>query len=308
MKYTLIIPVYNVEKYLDRCLNSIINQSYKDLEIILINDGSTDNSLDICYKYATNDPRIKVFNQENQGVACARNIGLENATGDYLMFIDSDDYIERDAVEIINKCLTSNNYDLLIFNYKILNSSTGKIEEIKYNILDKYPLEYIIQKESLMVRGYLWNKIFKRECITKKFNKKHIYMEDLCFVEENLNNFKKFQIIYDSPYYIYNINENSVMNAPEYSEKRISALYSAIYIINITSEEYSCFQKLNLMKNYCRLRYNNPKFKDKYISDFVKKYLKDIFNNKNMSYKDKIKAYIWVKMPIIYNLKRKIMG
>ena len=99
MMISIIVPVYNSEKYIDRCLDSILNQTYKDLEIVLVNDGSNDQSLKILENYALRDTRIKVVNQENKGVAAARNTGLDNATGDYILYVDSDDWIENNMVE-----------------------------------------------------------------------------------------------------------------------------------------------------------------------------------------------------------------
>ena len=93
-KFSIIIPVYNVEKYLVECLESIVNQSFKDFEVICVNDGSTDNSLEILQKYAENDERFKVLNQENQGQGIARNNALNIANGEYILFVDPDDFIE----------------------------------------------------------------------------------------------------------------------------------------------------------------------------------------------------------------------
>lgn len=95
---SVIIPVYNVEKYLRRCLNSVIDQEYKNIEIILVNDGSTDNSLEMAISYKEKDKRIKVFSQENQGLSAARNTGLDKSQGEYIIFIDSDDYVSKDYV------------------------------------------------------------------------------------------------------------------------------------------------------------------------------------------------------------------
>ena len=96
---SVIIPIYNMEKYLDRCINSITEQSYKNIEILLINDGSTDNSLKICKKFQKEDERIKFFSMNHQGVSIARNLGIEKAKGKYIMFIDSDDWIEKDTIK-----------------------------------------------------------------------------------------------------------------------------------------------------------------------------------------------------------------
>ena len=114
-KISIIIPVYNVELYLEECLNSIINQPLKEIEIICINDGSTDNSLNILNKYAKKDKRIKIVNQENKGVSYARNAGLEKAIGEYVMFIDSDDYIQPNTLHTLYSKIKMQNADLLVF-------------------------------------------------------------------------------------------------------------------------------------------------------------------------------------------------
>ena len=102
---SVIVPIYNREKYLRTCLDSIVNQSYKNLEIILVDDGSTDDSVTICEEYATDDLRIKIIRQENQGVAAARNAGLRQAAGQYVGFVDSDDWLDKRAYEILVKNL-----------------------------------------------------------------------------------------------------------------------------------------------------------------------------------------------------------
>ena len=113
---SVIIPVYNVEKYLRDCLNSVINQTYKDLEIICINDGSKDNSLSILEEYAKKDKRIIIINKENAGVSAARNDGIEKSTGEYLFCLDSDDYIDKDFLEVFYNNAKQNNSDLVILS------------------------------------------------------------------------------------------------------------------------------------------------------------------------------------------------
>ena len=113
---SVIIPVYNAEKYLSRCIDSVLNSSYTDFELLLINDGSTDQSLDICRQYKDQDSRITVISQENQGVSAARNLGLRICRGDWIIFIDSDDYISGDFLELI----TRNEYqdkDMILFDF-----------------------------------------------------------------------------------------------------------------------------------------------------------------------------------------------
>ena len=107
-KVSVIVPVYNVGKYLEECLNSIINQTYKNIEMVIVNDGSTDNSLDIIEKFKNKDNRIKLINQINKGVSVARNIGLLNSTGNYIFFVDPDDYIEIDCINKLVEKITGN--------------------------------------------------------------------------------------------------------------------------------------------------------------------------------------------------------
>ena len=115
-KITVIVPVYNVEHYLEKCLDSLINQTYKNLEIIVINDGSTDNSGEICQEYAQKDNRIVYIEKENGGLSDARNVGLDKMTGSYVTFIDSDDWVELDYVEILYKKIIEYQADIAVGN------------------------------------------------------------------------------------------------------------------------------------------------------------------------------------------------
>lgn len=167
---SVIIPVYNVENYLERCLNSIINQTYKDIEIICINDGSTDRSGDILEEFAKKDPRIKIINQSNKGVSNARNIGISIAQGEYLSFIDSDDYIETTTFEfILNQNLSD--IDLICFGTEIvgdIDTERKRISEKYYKI--KYKGKHRTSPKILNnLNVSASNKIFKTE-IVKKYN------------------------------------------------------------------------------------------------------------------------------------------
>ena len=123
MKISLIIPVYNKEDFVVRCIDSLINQTYEDIEIIAIDDGSTDDSLKILNELEKKDQRMKVFHQDNAGVSVARNRGLLEATGDYVYFIDGDDYLIKDACEKMIKATNNGIYDMVICKYQIENSN-----------------------------------------------------------------------------------------------------------------------------------------------------------------------------------------
>ena len=161
---TVIIPVYNVEKYLDKCVKSVINQTYKNLEIILVDDGSKDNSGKMCDEFAKLDNRIKVIHKQNGGLSDARNAALKEANGKYIGFVDSDDYIENDMYEVLYNTIKNNNADISIVSFYEMykDKLIGVRDSGKLEIFNK--LEAL--KELLIdtrIQSYAWNKLFKRE-------------------------------------------------------------------------------------------------------------------------------------------------
>ncbi len=173
-KVSIIIPVYNSERFLKECLDSVIWQSYTNLEILCIDDGSKDNSLNILKNYESKDPRIKVFEKENEGkgAASARNMGLKNATGDYILFLDSDDFYTLDAVERLVSKVKTTSADLIIFTVNMFNQQSGRVEGLPKTIgLELAPDEDVFsykncpQKIYQISDFYAWNKFYKRELI-----------------------------------------------------------------------------------------------------------------------------------------------
>lgn len=156
VKISVIVPCYNVEDYLEECLDSIINQTFRDIEIICINDGSTDNTLNILNEYAKKDNRIRIISQSNKGLSMARNVALENITGEYVTFIDSDDYIELTTFEELLKITEDKSLDLLIF--KLINFDNETHEQSK----DSY-------FEMNFVKDIVGENIFTHEDIGEKF-------------------------------------------------------------------------------------------------------------------------------------------
>ena len=158
-KLTIIVPVYNVEKYLSKCLDSLINQTFTNLEVISVNDGSTDKSLQILENYANKDNRIKIINQQNQGVSVARNVGIDNATGEYILFVDADDWLEVNACELIIKELKSKSLDLLYFNYCVVTQKYKKKKNI-ISLCDKHSSSFPF---SSSIWASCFNKSFLKE-------------------------------------------------------------------------------------------------------------------------------------------------
>ena len=174
-KVSVIVPVYNTGEFLRKCLDSILNQTLKEIEIICINDGSTDNSFSILQEYKQKDSRIIVLTQENKGAGNARNAGLNIAKGEYLSFLDSDDYFSRTTLRKTYNKAIKNNADIIIFDTKNFDNSTGKCCDAPWrfnreNFPRVFPFSYKNMPESIF-KAFChepWNKIFRREFITAK--------------------------------------------------------------------------------------------------------------------------------------------
>lgn len=195
-KVSIIIPVYNKEEYLDRCLNSILNQTLSDIEIILINDGSVDNSLKICNKYALHEARIKVINQKNAGVSAARNSGLLIATGEYITFVDPDDWVEQNMYLSMYESNIKASSDVCMCNYiKEIGSQEIKVELVSNNkilykeeITNEIILNLIgpatIDSNNSFIMGNVWRLLIKKDLIDRyhiRFPHEISLMEDLIF-------------------------------------------------------------------------------------------------------------------------------
>ena len=203
---SVIVPVYNIAKYLPKCIESIINQTYKAIEILLINDGSTDESGKICDEYAKKDDRIKVIHQKNQGISATRNNGIKASTCDYIIFIDSDDYINEDYIKTLYNCIEKTNSDVASVNYNVVKtdetilfngSKETNLKENELVILEGTDIikEYLSQK---IIKNFVWNKIYKKSVICNF--KVGINYEDMAFTLEVLSKSKKVAFINKSCY------------------------------------------------------------------------------------------------------------
>lgn len=231
---SIIVPVYNVEKYIEKCIESIIKQSYSNLEIILVNDGTNDTSGSICEKYCELDERIKYITKLNGGLSSARNAGLEIATGEFVLFVDSDDFIDIDLVKDCVLFINNNNTDLVIFNYNKIyeNGIISKGLELSlsnntYNLneigLDNYFYKYFLNYKHGVEA---WNRFYKRSLIENNgirfVDNKKIFAEDLLFNLYYLVHVKKIGTI-EKSYYNYLIRNSSIMAMP--NEKLISRFF-----------------------------------------------------------------------------------
>ena len=208
-KVSIIVPVYGVEKYIDKCLDSLVKQSLKEIEVIVVNDGTKDNSQKIIDKYVKKYPdKIKSYIKENGGQGSARNYGLKKASGEYIGYVDSDDFVEKDMYKKLYNKAKENNYDIVVCgNYNVS-------EDYQNKNIDAFINNYNTDLENIFFgKMAVWNKIYKRDILIKnklEFKEK-VWYEDLAFTLKAIMNSNTFAFIYE-PLYDYLIREGSTMN------------------------------------------------------------------------------------------------
>ena len=274
-KFSIIIPVYNVEKYLKKCLDSIKNQSYKDYEVIIVNDGSTDNSKDILDEYD-----YKVINQKNQGLSVARNNGVKKATGEYLIFVDSDDYIEKDLLKEINKSLT-NNPDIVRYQANEVSDKTIPYSEESFENKNGVEAFKLITKYHYVENAWLY--AIKRDYyVSNKFKfKEDTRHEDFGLIPLVII---KASIVNSISYIGYNYiqRSNSIMNTTNYNKikKGVDDFYNhykyllkEINKLDIDNSYFKSFISNSLIIKICELN------KDDYKSYLTIIRKDKVFNN-----------------------------
>ena len=242
MKVSIIVPIYNSEQYLKRCLNSLINQTLKDIEIILINDGSSDNSYNICQYYKNIDDRIILINKKNQGVSSARNSGLEVCSGEYICFVDSDDYIELNAIEEMYQIAVKNRADIVLFNHYWGEDNLNVVKFPKNRLIKDRELISILSKSNTnYVLPFSVRNIFKN---TKK-QKQIKFKTNLKFGEDSLYNLESYlnaKSMYcsEKAYYHYMPNDNSAMSRKNKKKNYL------LYLNNLYDEKMKLYEKMKL--------------------------------------------------------------
>ena len=214
-KVSVIVPVYNVENYLKRCLVSIMDQTYTDLEIILVDDGSTDRSSEICDEYASNDPRFKVIHKSNGGLSSARNAGISAATGDYLSFVDSDDHPEPDMISSMIECMSRTGADLCICGCNVVDGSGNVTEcELRCSLaveeqLTSYEAQQKLTLDEHWYYSTAWNKICKAGLFEDlRFEEGRLH-EDEFIVHKLFDRCSKVSVIPDK-LYNYTVRRDSI--------------------------------------------------------------------------------------------------
>ena len=319
-KISIIIPVYNAGKHLEQCLKSVIEQTYKNLEIILVNDGSTDMSKEICEEYQKKDPRIILLNQSNVGPAETRNRGLSIATGEYVSFIDSDDYIDKDFYNELLKRIIEDNSDISICKHVEVKNNQNI--HMVYNYKEK-----IITSNNIMqlflsgdtINAYLWNKLYRRELFENIRFENLKMLEDLDVMYRVLDKCKKISFV-DKELYFYRC-DNSNSLSKNCSKEMIDDYEFAINkMYDFFKERKYLFEAINVNKIImytpffssisCSQYYkNDEKFKESYL-DFKKafRYIKKEKKLKKINQKSLLKGFIlYYNKSLYYEIYRKKM-
>lgn len=234
MKFSVIIPVFNVEKYIYKCLESVVNQSLKDFECIIVDDGSSDNSGTICDEISKIDKRFQVIHQKNKGVSAARNAALQCAKGEYICFVDSDDWVSGDMLSVLNNIIERDAPDIIVFGY-----SEVYHDREEHHFIDGC-LSLLKLKEKFIsdqYSNYLWNKCFRKELFNKMLfavNKKY---EDLFLVPSIVVKAQNIVSIRDVLYYYNQCNESSITKKAD--SKSQYDYFEALLSNFRLSEEYS---------------------------------------------------------------------
>lgn len=254
-KVSVIIPVYNVENYLEDCLNSMMNQTLKEIEIIAINDGSTDNSYEILKRYNDKFPNIKILTQINSGLSATRNVGIDNSTGEYVIFIDSDDMLTENALNELYTFSKDNELDLTIYDALRVEEVTGKKDLNFYSRSHIFKDRTVIGKDEFMSgvikKGMLHTPFhfYKRDYLVKnnfKF-KEGLLHEDELFSMTSYQFLSRIGYISDQ-FYIRRYRENSIMNSNTYENMNsLSSYLTILTAFNSLIKE----NKENL--SYCKL-------------------------------------------------------
>ena len=252
---SIIVPFYNVENYLEGCLDSIVNQTYENLEIILVNDGSTDNSLKICKRYAKHDKRIKVIDKDHSGVAATRNAGLDAVTGEYIGFVDSDDFIDENMYMKLYNSMIENNCDMATCNFYRVYNDNCYIDYV-------FPYENVILNRKDAIKSILLDREIKVYLVTKLYPKKAF--DNVRFPEgreyedidvsikilENINS-----VIFVNEFFYYYVNrEESIDN--NYNEKNVKdSLEMAYFRYKHVKDKYDDLSLFNTVAMITRLYY-----------------------------------------------------
>lgn len=294
---SIIVPIYKVEKYLDKCINSIVNQTYRHLEIILVDDGSPDKCGNICDEYAKRDKRIIVIHKENGGLSDARNAGLDIATGNYITCIDSDDYVSIDYIEYLYNLIEKSKADVSVCNMKLIFQD----KKTDYRIISDYE-KIFTPEEAIKTMLYqsdfdnsAWGKLFKSNLFKDIRFPKNKLFEDFAIMYKLISNTRK--IIYGSKQkYFYIIREDSIMKK-EFNLKKMDLINFSKDMVKYVTNKYPNLKKAAIRRDtisniqiLCQLIHCKPSYiqQEKELIKNIRRNAKTVLIDKNADRKEKL--------------------
>ncbi len=311
---SVIVPIYKVEKYLCKCVDSLINQTYKNLEIILVDDGSPDNCPQICDDYSKKDGRIKVIHKKNGGLSDARNAGVKIATGEYVSFIDSDDWVETQMLEKMFTRINKDKSDVVSSGVKWVKEDGSLINDVTVDedgILDKVTGMKELLKDGLL-KQHVWNKLYKASLIKNMPFEKDKCHEDVFWSYQIFGIAEKTSIMKES-FYNYVQREGSIMGE-NYSPKRLDALDAMKQRCDYMKEKFPDLYNLALYTYIGSCMYHiqlalNAKVDKSVIEDVKSRvsYHKNGNVFENLSGKQKLWMKMFVKMPVLISKTRNFL-
>ncbi len=318
MKISVIVPVYKVEKYLKRCVNSILNQDFEDYEIILVDDGSPDGCPAICDEYAKLYAKISVIHKKNGGLSDARNIAVAQSKGEYIVFIDSDDYVDSNHLSSLWDAMVKNDADMScsppIIEYETVDTAEndGLFEHCSKNNVSSFELCVSAREaQAIILRGYpvgtsAWSKIIKKEyCVKYPFPKGKV-MEELATVYHIMEETNKVVFIGVKTYH-YVQRVGSILHS-EFSLEEVDEYMSMAekYAINAPNIDikYAAATRLILlsMRLVCAPNGNDEKKIYSVVVKYCRKYLKYYIMDNKMNFREKIRALLMVVSPVTIRL------
>ena len=302
IKYSFILPIYKVEKYLSCCIDSILKQSINDFEIILVDDGSPDSCPNICDDYVKRDNRISIIHKKNGGLCDARNAGLSIAKGEYILFIDPDDYIEPNYLQVIDSNIE--NYDLLVFSFYNVYKNRIIKGFGENNILTNFQAQEYLVSDSKYC-GYVWNKVYKKEILDKyniSFDLKVTMSEDIMFTFQYLEKIGNVKII-DKAIINYRQRKSSIISNKIKNINAPTVVRTYLYIIN-KSKNRNVVLKCKVLYLKAYYKYNRYILAKDFDLDFINQIIKNDY--KKFSKRDKMIINMYRFFPMYRTISYKI--
>jgi glycosyltransferase involved in cell wall biosynthesis len=286
-KVSIVVPIYKVEKYIHRCIDSIVNQTYSNLEIILVDDGSPDSCGEIADQYQKTDPRIRVVHKQNGGLSDARNHGMNLVTGDFIMFVDSDDWLAEEMIAMMIKNSLAYQADVVqsafyyAYDDKLLVDHRHHQENDPPVILNNKMLMYELIKNE-KVKNFAWGKLFRTALIKDTLFEKGVLFEDVFWAHQIMCQVETFLILHEPYYYYYQRDDSIVATYTPRNLDMIKGLkerhcFIEAFYSELTSESYKLLLKMNLI-HYNLLVMNRKDDKDRVYRKGIESYIRDHYS------------------------------